>query len=150
MQNNYKIETQKYEFTRDLSALGNPILLLLLSILFVDSYTSFFMLLVGLILLEITGNIIKLVFFKSRPLKHEYKNIFEKALASSFPSLHVARFTFFATFFLTTIDASFVSALILISFLAYSRLYLKKHDLIDVIGGLFLGLLFIALIQLVY
>ncbi|MBI2151801.1 phosphatase PAP2 family protein, partial [Candidatus Woesearchaeota archaeon] len=61
--------------------------------------------------------------------------------ASSFPSWHTARALFLALIFSEKFNY-FPLTVFLITItviVAYSRLYLKKHDIIDVLGGIVLG-----------
>jgi membrane-associated phospholipid phosphatase len=84
---------------------------------------------------------IKLFYFKARPLKVKYKNIFMKIYASSFPSLHAIR-VFILAYFLTLyyFNLFFIFYWILAFLVCYSRIILKKHYFIDVLVGGILGL----------
>lgn len=96
----------------------------------------------GLVFAYLITVIIRSIYYKNRPNKESYKNIFEKIDSSAFPSLHSLRITLilvFISFFYQNINIT-----ILFSFLAvgvfFSRYYLRKHDLIDILGGIFIGL----------
>lgn len=141
MKNEYEVETQKYEFIRDLSGLGNPVILILLLFLVTNYNLNTLYYCVGFLIIELVANAIKLVFFKPRPLEHKYSNIKEKLLAGSFPSIHMARITYFLLYFFQNNFLNYSIILILLLLLGFSRLELKKHFLVDVIGGGFLGLL---------
>jgi len=88
--------------------------------------------------------LIRIFYFKPRPERVKYSNFIGKLDASSFPSVHTSRITFlflFSSFFLQ-LHAALVFLFAIVAILAvYSRIYLRKHDLIDVIGGLVLGIL---------
>jgi len=94
-----------------------------------------------LVLNEIIWWAIKYFFFKERPNPMEYKTAYEKILAGSFPSLHSSR-TFllflFSLFFTESIfiKIGFFLFWVLIS---YSRIYLKKHFIEDIIGWIVLS-----------
>ena len=81
--------------------------------------------------------------FKERPLKEEYTNWFTKLNASSFPSLHTITFIFTATILSTIISKPLVVIFLylLALLIAYSRIYLKKHHVIDVIAGIIIGII---------
>lgn len=110
--------------------------------LFNKKYFIFFMLLTGLIIMYAITLIIRLFYFKQRPERRIYKNLIEKIDASSFPSIHVARITFiFIILIFLSINIFLVGISSILTLLAfYSRIYLKKHDIIDVIAGVMLGI----------
>lgn len=140
------IESPKYEFFRDFSGLGNPLILLLIVYLFFG-WKIFIDALIGLLFIEIVGNVIKLTFFKSRPNDQKYSNLYEKSLASSFPSLHVARIAYILFLTLNVFStANIIDAIVIFLLVAYSRIFLKKHFLIDLLGGVLLA--FITMILL--
>jgi undecaprenyl-diphosphatase len=101
-------------------------------------------LILGLILIYAITFVIRLFYFKPRPKRIGYKNYLEKIDASSFPSVHAARaiflcFSIILAFNLNWILNSFVILLAIL--VIYSRIYLLKHDIVDAIGGILLGLL---------
>ncbi|MFZ5955053.1 MAG: phosphatase PAP2 family protein [Nanoarchaeota archaeon] len=102
-----------------------------------------FKLLIGLFAIYFVAFIIRLVYFKERPKKVKHSNLLERLDASSFPSVHSARIIFLSISFimLYSKDLVVVSLLFLLNLaVVYSRIYLLKHDLIDVIGGILLGI----------
>ena len=129
-------------FIRDLSAFGGLIFFILLIIV-----TSFFehylaqKLFWGFVLTYFIAVVIRLFYFKERPHSESYNNIIEKIDASSFPSLHTARIFFimltmvFYEFWLIIV---FLPVALLTS---YARIHMKRHDWIDVIGGMLLGII---------
>lgn len=106
-------------------------------------------LIILLILTDSAASFIKLVYFKDRPEKMEYKNIIQRLLASSFPSIHSSR-TFSIFLYSLIIFWVFYSVIFFIYFLlvAISRIVLKKHFLHDVVWGIFLStLIFVVYIN---
>lgn len=102
----------------------------------------FWTLLVGGVLMYAVNVPLKLVFYKDRPKKIEYKAMWEKFEASSFPSVHSARAVFLALVF-WTLPVPFIlrAFVVLIALLVMaSRVWLKKHFLSDVIAGIVSGL----------
>ena len=100
-------------------------------------------LLFGIFIIYFLTFVIRIFYFKSRPKKVKYSNFIEKIDASSFPSVHAARTTFILLLLLVYFVRSFFLAggLIFVAFLAcYSRIYLMKHDKVDVFGGIVLGI----------
>lgn len=91
---------------------------------------------------------IRFFYFKQRPNKKRYKNLFQKLYNSSFPSVHAARAIILAYFFSKIyFNIFFISGFWLIALLVcYSRIYMKDHYLIDVISGALLGILISILI----
>ncbi|MBS3124424.1 phosphatase PAP2 family protein [Candidatus Woesearchaeota archaeon] len=132
-----------YEFLRDLTALGGTILFLLILplALVVKEYQLFWQLLFGYCSTMIVVVLIRTFYYKDRPNKEAHHNYLEKLDASSFPSWHTARALFLALIFSEKFNY-FPLTVFLITItviVAYSRLYLKKHDIIDVMGGMVLG-----------
>lgn len=84
---------------------------------------------------------IKLLYKKERPVQMPAKNLFQLYMARGFPSIHTARITVFAiiTSSLSRNPAVAAAGMLLIIAVAYSRVYLKKHDWIDVLGGFVIG-----------
>lgn len=101
-------------------------------------------------LIEIAGAAIKLIYHKDRPIKMPRRNIWEMYEAGGFPSVHSARIT------AAMIGLSFayhglyiwVPAALMVFAVAYSRIYLKKHDFTDVAGGILLGAALSAILLL--
>jgi len=128
------------ETIRDFSGFGNPVVLIVLVFLFFGLSKATFMVFVGLLVVEIISNGVKLFHFKERPVKHEHGNFLEKIYAASFPSVHSARSSFFFLS-LYTVLAQPVSylALLTLFLVGVSRVVLKKHDVIDVMAGFCIG-----------
>lgn len=130
---------------QDLTAFGtiyHLVILIAILISFNEQQLAY-KLIIGQIIMYLFAVPLKLFLFKNRPKKIMHKNIIEKIEASSFPSVHTLRI-----FFVSAVLINFFNNVILtviLSFLslavAYSRIYLKKHHFIDIIGGAFLGVL---------
>lgn len=136
---------------RDVTALGGFVFfgltLLLMAVL--GEWPFFFKLFVGLIIIAAIGIGTRLIYFKERPKKQNHKNAIEKVDASSFPSVHSARATFLALIFGVFFNKTEVTIALMAVGLAviYSRIYLRKHDWKDALGGAVLGILTFYFIQ---
>ena len=132
---------QLNEGFRDISTFGSlPFTLLMIIILFFINLSSALIILIGLILIHLTGSLIKLTFYKKRPNKQTYSNFIEKIDAGSFPSIHSARILLIALAIYSLFSSITTGIIItLVLLVGMSRIYLKKHYLIDVIGGYILG-----------
>ncbi len=128
---------------RDITALGTVPYhaIFLVFLLLFSQYELFYTVLLGEILIYFASVFLKLSFFKNRPKKMAHENVLEKIEASSFPSVHTARIFFVSVLLMFRLNNLGIAAfLLLLSLLvAYSRIYLKKHYLIDVIVGAALG-----------
>jgi len=116
------------------------IILLLIS----QKYIFALRLFLGLMIIYLITFVIRLFYFKDRPKKMEYTSLLEKIDASSFPSIHAARITylflfilFSSSFFLNPIVNILMGVVSLL--VVYSRIYLYKHDIVDVLAGVILG-----------
>ena len=90
---------------------------------------------------EIVCGAIKFIYPKERPLPMPINTLFQKYIAGSFPSIHTARITALsiAIIPLYTNKIWILIALLAVTGVGYSRIYLKKHYFIDVIVGFFIG-----------
>ncbi len=143
-------KTKTAEYIHDFTALGNPFLLLLVSLMALSNhpqFNSFFPpLLVGFFVNELVCSGIKYLWHKPRPNGQKFVNGFEKIDAGSFPSIHASRISFV---YLSLgimhyqIGNSWVLGLCLMVILTvgYSRIFLKKHFLTDVLAGYAFGIL---------
>lgn len=112
----------------------------LLTLLYLGFIPALF-LLTGFIIVHLAAIFLRIIFFRERPIKKKHHNIIEKILASSMPSMHATRGTFLFLFF-AYIVKSIPALIILLGFLGlilYSRIYLKRHDAIDLLVGVTLG-----------
>ncbi len=104
-------------------------------------------LILSLIAITVVAIAIKYFFFKDRPKKQSTNNLVERLDASSFPSIHTMRI-FALGFWISTLFRSWIGVLYLLVIailVSYSRIYLKKHYWSDVLGGLVLVIIIIAL-----
>ncbi|MEK6938928.1 MAG: phosphatase PAP2 family protein [Nanoarchaeota archaeon] len=131
-------------FFRDVTALaGTPFYILLwIFLILIQEYYLVTKLIAGFLFILFVTAIIRMIYHKERPLKQEYHNWMERIDASSFPSMHAAR-AFFFSLTLTSffkyelwISVFLIALAILVS---YSRIFLKKHDWWDLLGGIILG-----------
>lgn len=131
------------EWARDITALGSPLILLFVPFIFFGFSKVFVFLLIALLLNEILASLIKIVFPKKRPTGQTYRNLIEKIDAGSFPSIHVARITLvYLCLFTNTDNISFkIIFLLVIGLVIFSRVLLKKHYWVDVLGGFVMGTL---------
>ena len=149
---------------RDITTFGGFVfycLIMLLALIF-QEFTLFFKLLFGIIFTTIVIVLIRTFYFKNRPNKQEYGNFIDKIDASSFPSWHTAKIVFLAlifnyffshnNIFNNNDTQNYLTLLFFITALlvAYSRIYLKKHDWKDVVGGIVLGMLTFLLSNLMW
>ena len=135
---------RKYtEYMRDFTSLANPFVLLLVSFVSLGMSHEFFIVLVGLVVNETVGSLIKLFFHKKRPNGQKYANSFEKIDAGSFPSIHSSRvaFVYLMLYSATNFISLKILFLALIPLIGYTRVHLKKHYLSDVLGGYVLGVI---------
>ncbi len=141
-------------FFRDVTSLGGALFygILVLFTLLVQEYSLSLNLIVGFLITFVVTVIIRKFYFKNRPNKEDYSNFVERIDASSFPSLHASRVTFLTLLmsyhfnFEWKITTFFVILALLI---AYSRIFLKKHDKWDLLGGAILGILTFGIITLI-
>ncbi len=133
------------DFWRDMTTLGGAAFysIVTLTTLVLSQIPLFLKLVFGFIFTGAIVVIIRKIYFKNRPDKQEYHNQIEKIDAASFPSWHAARITYLALIFTTFFTNTILSLIfILITLITiYSRIYLRKHDWMDVVGGFALGLI---------
>jgi membrane-associated phospholipid phosphatase len=136
-------ENPIHELFRDLTALGSMLFTTLgVVILFVLGQIQLVkQLVIGLAGVYIVGIGIRHVYFKERPQQLAHSNWVEKIYASSFPSIHSMRIWLFVVVFSTLFQNGWVTVVLISvgTLVAYSRLYLKKHDLIDIAVGTIIG-----------
>lgn len=85
--------------------------------------------------------IVRLVYFKKRPVPREFTTVFGRFWASAFPSLHSMRAFMYAVIFANWLDSTLALAvfLCLAALVAWSRVHLKNHDWVDVGVGAVIG-----------
>ena len=144
-----KLSTIKYaEYIRDLTALGNPFLLLFIAVFSLIQFDTFGsimpVLILGFLANEIFCSGIKFFWHKPRPNGQKFDNAFEKIDAGSFPSIHAARISFVYAniaypYYLMDKFLPVLLCILIIALVGYSRIFLKKHFLTDVIAGYIIG-----------
>ena len=134
------------EFFEDVSVFGGLTFYLIVLILgyLVNQQRFVAVLAVGLLALYVVVAILRLLFFRVRPIKKKYDSLLEKIDAGSFPSMHAARATYLLLMIAEVLGKReiFIFVLVLIFLVAYSRFYLKMHYLSDCVAGVILGVLF--------
>ncbi len=134
----------------NISSFGSMIFVycLALAFLFVDLNFGVIML-IGLVSLDIAGNLIKLILPKKRPDNEPYSNMIEKLHAGSFPSIHAARAAFLALLLNLYFKGIWFGVFIFIIALLVgaSRKILDRHYFIDIFAGYVLGILVFLSIQ---
>lgn len=140
-------------FFKQITHLGSiTIVSVLLMVFIIFYFEASKKILISMIVVNLIAYIIKIFFFKPRPEKQPTNTFLERIDASSFPSVHVIRMTtlvFWIFIFFNNIYFEILS-LILGILVAYSRIYLKKHYLIDIIGGIIIALIVNLIIYLIY
>src|SRR3989344_3302150 len=136
------LHKQVHVFFRDVTAMGGLAASILLILLFISS-PLLIPLIAGSIITAGIVVLIRIFYFKNRPKKETYRNFWQRIDASSFPSLHTARIVFLAMLFSVHFANRYLTILCFVTaaLVAYSRIYLQKHDWIDVAGGLLVGVL---------
>jgi membrane-associated phospholipid phosphatase len=134
----------KEDIINDTTALGGlPIALLLMAVSLAAGKTAlFWQLFYGFILAYAMTILIRVVYFKARPIKQKYDKGLWRLDASSFPSLHSMRSTVYSIIlmnFFQNIWLSMIFALA-VAGVAYTRVKIKRHFVSDVIGGIAIGI----------
>jgi len=133
------------ETIREISGFGgNPIYIaVMLSFLLTNHFTEFTYLFAAIIFAYAIVMAIRFTFWTKRPdYKTKPKNIWEKFDEGSFPSMHVIRAVMLAvviSFFFSSIIITIttIAAVLLVS---WSRIYLNRHYLRDVLISIPIGL----------
>lgn len=130
------------DFFRDFSALGNPLILITLFFLVLKG-NALKKSVIGLFTVMAICYLIKAIFYKERPNHLAHKNTLEKIQAGSFPSVHSAEIMYSGLVIIQNTSNPIVDVLFAITILivGYSRHYLKKHYITDIMGGYAIGLL---------
>lgn len=132
-------------FFRDLTAIGSSYIygIVAVAFLILGETRIFLKLLIGAFFIHLIAAIIRIFYFKPRPKEIPHKHIIERIVDSSgFPSIHCSKVFFLmlsVAFYFSNIILTSLSMLLAL-FISYSRIYLKKHDYVDVIAGIALGI----------
>ncbi len=115
--------------------------LLLLFLLVLEKRSLALKIISGLSLGYLFIAICRVIYFKERPKKESYSGFMTKIIASSFPSMHACTSMYVGLSLAAEIKKPLVTLfLVLLSLIiGYSRVYLKKHDWIDISFGFLLG-----------
>ena len=139
------IERQKNQYFYEITSLGGNFIYAIVALVFLilGIYNIFSKLLFGILLIYAVVVLIKMLYFKNRPQKYNYNSFIEKIDASSFPSVHASRSAFLALILMGYFSNLGISILlgILVLMVVYSRINLKRHDIIDISAGIILGVL---------
>ncbi|MBS3140692.1 phosphatase PAP2 family protein [Candidatus Woesearchaeota archaeon] len=138
------IQKYTYQFFRDISTLGGIFFygFILIFLLIINQYELFKKLFIALIIVYFFAIILRYFFFKERPVKEKYTNLIEKIDSSSFPSLHAGRASLYSLFAYYNLNFNlFIFILIISLIILYSRIYLKKHYVKDILAGVLIGIL---------
>lgn len=139
-------------FFRIVSLFGLPFFYIPVMIYFLETNKSVaFDIILIISLTELVCGAIKYIYPKERPVPMQRKTFVQVYMAGSFPSAHTARIAALAAaiaLFYTNKILILIGALLVIG-VGYSRIYLKKHYLVDVVAGLLIGVAvaYLALIQ---
>ena len=128
---------------RDLTTFGGALFYALIVLLaFAFNQTAFAVyFILGFLISLIILVPIRLFYFRDRPQKQTYSNFLERIDASSFPSWHTARIVLLAItaiFYFNNMLVNIISVVLAV-LVGYSRIYLKKHDWMDLLGGIILA-----------
>ena len=130
---------------RDITSLASvPIFILLfLLLLSLQEFVLFFQLFFGLVFIFASIVLVRTFYYRDRPNKQLYHNWVERMDASSFPSMHTARAFFLALIFSHFFNQLYATIflLLLAALISGTRIVMKKHDWIDVSGGVVLGII---------
>lgn len=130
------------EFARDFTSFGNPLILIILSAMIIGINSNLIVIVIGLIFIELSCALIKLIWHKERPVRENHKNFLEKIDAGSFPSVHSARSLFVFLFLFTLITENIRFIFLGLPFIVgITRIILNKHYLIDICVGYLIGLI---------
>ena len=122
--------------------LGTPFLYVpVIAYLFLIRQPLAIRLALAMLIIELGGGTIKLAYPTERPMPLPKNTLRQKWDAGSFPSIHTARIVAIVSF-LHALHTSWQFALsgtVLVAAVGCSRVYLRKHYILDVIGGFLLG-----------
>ncbi|MBS3163339.1 phosphatase PAP2 family protein [Candidatus Woesearchaeota archaeon] len=139
------------EFFTSLTSFGTPLFYALIIIIVSRfNFNLAILILITLVITEIVGGIIKLVYPSDRPIPRKRTSLYEKYDAGTFPSIHTARISALAIMinFYYFDYALLACSILLVLGVGYSRVYLKHHYSIDVIGGFILGAIISIIMRL--
>lgn len=128
-----------------LTLLGTPFFYAPLCVVFaVFDFAASVRLAMALAVVEVFCGILKFIYPKERPVPLPRKTFYQRYEAGSFPSVHSARTAAMAVFFSLQYPHWSVAAVGVLALLVvgYSRIFLQKHYLVDVVAGALIGAAF--------
>ncbi len=140
------IHTFRESVIRDITTFGGApfYAALILFVFLLQGFTELVsQLIVGIILTMLVAITIRSFYYKPRPKELPHNTWLERVEASSFPSIHAARVWFLAITFGYFFNNIAIWILLIVSAFAvcYSRYYMKRHDIMDLLAGTFLALI---------
>ena len=130
---------------KDLGTYGSFIFYLVAAVIFyiAGAYTISLTLILSLAAVTIVVAAIRLVYFKPRPdMKiKKYNILYERIDNSSFPSIHVARGVMLSIAFFKAAPIMSPLLAILVVAVCASRIYFKRHYIVDITAGALIGLI---------
>lgn len=147
-------KTKYAEYIRDFTSIANPFLLLLVVFATLSHHSQFIpyftILVIGFLINEAICSGIKFLWHKPRPNGQTYENGLEKIEAGSFPSIHAARISYIylsLSYIHYNMGNLFIIPvfLLVILIVGYSRIFLRKHFIIDVLAGYGFGITMFAI-----
>ena len=128
------------EFFRDFSAFGNVPILIIIYLLALEE-TPFVFAVIGLFFTLMICYAIKFFFHKKRPKNMPYTNILERIQSGSFPSVHSAIIMYSGLIIISQVKKPWIDLLFAATILivGYSRYYLNKHYIKDIVAGYVIG-----------
>ena len=128
---------------KDLGSYGSFIFYIVIAALFllIGDYTIFYSLIVSLAAVTAVVMFFRLSYNKPRPgmKKRRYNLIYEAVDNSSFPSIHAARSVMISIAIYAKAPATFPLLALMVLAVCASRIYFRRHDIIDIFAGLILG-----------
>jgi membrane-associated phospholipid phosphatase len=138
-------------FMRNITSFGDGIVALIVVSLITQDPQVILQVFLGLLLIYTLGYIIKIYVFREKPEKDFLHEFFAKPETGSFPSLHVARSTFALGYTLEYLAFPYILIpFLIVLIVAISRVYLKKHYIVDTIFGLIFGVGMYYLFNVLY
>ncbi len=140
-------ETNKFlqdkviHWSRDITSLANPIVIVFVSLVALGLNTSFYHLLILLAVNEVLCSLIKLLYHRPRPDGQSFEGAVVKIDAGSFPSIHSSRIMVTYLSLIYHFDSMVLKIILTLMILAVgtSRVMLKRHYWSDVIAGFIIG-----------
>jgi undecaprenyl-diphosphatase len=140
------------EFWTNMSFFGSSIcyVFIILTLLSFQHFALAFKFFALLCIMYAITTLIRMVYYKERPIAQAHHNFFEKIDSSSFPSMHAMRatslYTWLIVLYSPLIYISIMSIVVLL--VLVSRVMLGKHFIVDLIAGSVIGVILTILVHL--